>query len=234
MPNTLAITRNRDEDIEEVLDSDHYKNVGGKRNINELESYADVNVGTVVFNRTNLPRHRCEEFWSISTIEDGELFQSKLDKFVIYRYERDEEQVAITLNQNIKTCGRVLYRTGIPEVHVMLIEENEQFLENEKLKLMEYEEGVIFEAELRGAMNSLELSTDELYKDINYRICEVQRQQIITSQAMLRENMEILKDNKGRTLYGHVTGEAVIIRKCEMKLVKPRGDEKRCCQELPV
>ena len=78
----------------------------------------------------------------------------------------------------------------------MLIEENEQFLEDEKLKPMEFEEGIIFEAELRGAMNSLELSTDELYKDINYRICEIQRQQIITSQARLRENMEILKDGR--------------------------------------
>ena len=82
---------------------------------------------------------------------------------------------------------------------------------------MEFEEGVIFEAELRGAMNSLKLSTDELYKDINFRICEVQRQQIIISQEMLRENMEILKDNKGRTLHGHVTGEAVIIHKCGKK-----------------
>ena len=99
----------------------------------------------------------------------------------------------------------------------MLIEEDEQFLENKKLKAMEYIEGIIYEAELRGAMNSLELSTDELYKDINFRICDIQRQQIITSQAMLRENMEILKDNKGRTLYGHVTGEAVIIHKCGVK-----------------
>ena len=83
-------------------------------------------------------------------------------------------------------------------------------------------------------MNSLELGTDALYKDINYRICQVQRQQIITSQAMLRQQMEVLKDSKGRTLYGHVTGEIVIIHKCKKKLVKPRRDEKRCCQELPV
>ena len=116
----------------------------------------------------------------------------------------------------------------------MLVEEHEQFLENEKLKLMEFEEGVIFEAELRGAMNSLELSTNELYKDKNFRICEVQRQQIITSQAMLRENMEILKDNKERTLHSHVTGEAVIIHKCGTKMVKPRHDEKRCCHEMPI
>ena len=51
---------------------------------------------------------------------------------------------------------------------------------------------------------------------------------------MLRENMEVLRDNKGRTLYGHVTGEAVIIHKCGTKMVKPRRDEKRCCHELPI
>ena len=114
----------------------------------ELESYTDANVGTIVFNRTNLPRNRCQEFRSVAKIEDGQLFHSKTDKFSIYRYERDEEQVAITLNQNMKTCGRVLYRTGIPKIHVMLIEKNEKFLENEKLRLVEFEEGVIFEAEL--------------------------------------------------------------------------------------
>ena len=74
---------------------------------------------------------------------------------------------------------------------------------------MEFDE--FFEAELRGTMNSLELSTDMLYKDINYRICQAQRQQIIMSQALLRESLETLKDGKGSILYGHGTGEAAII-----------------------
>ena len=131
VPNTLAITRNRNEDIEEILDNVHYKSVGGKRNINELESYEDVNIGRVVFNRTNLPRHKCEEYRSIAKIDNGELLQSKLERFAIYKYVKDEEQVAITLNQNIQTCGKVLYQTGIPDVYVVLIEESEEFLENE-------------------------------------------------------------------------------------------------------
>ena len=114
-------------------------------------------MGTIVFNRTNLPRNKCQELISVAQIEDGQLFHSKIDKFSIYQYERDEELVAITLNQNVKSCGRVLYRTGIPGIHVMLLEENEKFLENKKLKLVEFGEGVMFEAELRGAMNSLEL-----------------------------------------------------------------------------
>ena len=85
VPNTLAITRNRNEDIEEILDNVHYKSVGGKRNINELESYEDVNIGRVIFNRTNLPRNKCEEYRSIARIEDGELLQSKLERFAIYK-----------------------------------------------------------------------------------------------------------------------------------------------------
>ena len=76
-------------------------------------------------------------------------------------------------------------------------------------------------------MNSLELSTDELYMDINYRICKIQRQQIITSQTLIHENIEILKDEKGRTLYSHATGEAAIINKCGMKMVKPVGRSER-------
>ena len=34
-------------------------------------------------------------------------------------------------------------------------------MDNEKLKFTEYEESTIYEAELRGALNSLELSTDQ-------------------------------------------------------------------------
>ena len=51
---------------------------------------------------------------------------------------------------------------------------------------------------------------------------------------MLRQQMEVLKDSKGRTLYSHVSCEVVIIHKCKKKLVKPRRNEKRCCQELAI
>ena len=73
-----------------------------------------------------------------------------------------------------------------------------------------------------------------LYKDINFRICQAQRQQIITSQALLRKNLETFRDEKGRTLFGHVTGEAAIIHKCGIKMVKPRRGEERCCREITV
>ena len=63
---------------------------------------------------------------------------------------------------------------------------------------------MLLEAEIRGTMNSIELSTDVIYQDINLRVCESQRQQIITSQALLRQNMEVMHDTNGRTLATHV------------------------------
>ena len=49
---------------------------------------------------------------------------SKLEKFSIFKYAKQDEQVAITLNKNIKTCGKTLYEYGILNVYVVLIEEH--------------------------------------------------------------------------------------------------------------
>ena len=65
----------------------------------------------------------------------------------------------------------------------------------------------------------MELSTDSLYKDIKYRICLLQRQQILTTQSMLQQQMETLRDEKGRTLFSHASGEVVEVHKCKKVLV---------------
>ena len=123
---------------------------------------------------------------------------------------------------------------GIQSIHVLLLEDTEGFLDNRNLRLVEMVDDILFEAEIRGAMNSVELSTDEMYMDINFRACELVRQNIITSQALLRENLEVVRDRKGRTLSTHVQGEAVMLYKCQPTMVKVRHGEKRCCQELPI
>ena len=166
-------------------------------NTNEIESYEDVSLGRIIFNRTNIPRDNCQEFRSVARIESGGLYESKLDNFAIYQYYRGEERIAVTLNQKTRVCGRILFRTGIPNIFVAIIEDHEPFLKNRKLRAMETDEGLLLEAEIRGTMNSIELSTDMLYQDINLRVCEAQRQQIITSQALLKQNMENMRDSKG-------------------------------------
>ena len=61
------------------------------------------------------------------------------------------------------------------------LEDKEEFLNNKHLGLVEMEEEITFESELMSAMNSIELSVDKMYKDINYCVCEMARQDIITS-----------------------------------------------------
>ena len=157
-----------------------------------------------------------------------------MDDFAIYQYFRDGDRIAVTLSQSTRSCGRILFRTGIPNIYVTLIEDHEPFLENEKLKTMELDDGLLLEAEIRGTMNSIELSTDMLYQDINLRICQAQRQQIIISQALMKQNLENLRDEKGRTLSSHVAGEAAIIQKCGLRMVKPRRGETKCCREMSI
>merc|ERR1712026_333845 len=70
--------------------------------------------------------------------------------------------------------------------------------------------------------------------DINLRICESQRQQIIHSQALLKQNMELMRDTKGRTLSSYTAGEVAMVQRCNSESVKVREGETKCCRELPI
>ena len=102
--------------IERILDQKHYKSVGGRKNLNELESYTDIVYGTVVFNITGIPRSRCESFRSIAKVTYGELLQSKLEKLAILKYRKEDEEVAVTLNKHTQICGRKMFEKGIKDV----------------------------------------------------------------------------------------------------------------------
>ena len=41
----------------------------------------------------------------------------------------------MTLNQQLRSCGRRLYRTGIPNIQVIVLEDKEEFLDNKHLGL---------------------------------------------------------------------------------------------------
>ena len=234
IPNKLEINRKRNLRREKLIDRSYYKNVGMRNNVNTLEAYQDLAYGTVVFNISGLPRNECEAFRSISRISDGELLKSKLESFSILKYSQGEDNVAITLNKNTRICGKTMYETKIKNIFVVLIEDQEEYLENRKLEVSEYDRDVLYEAELRAALNSLELSTDALYMDINHRICLLQRQQILLMQAMLLNQLEILRDEEGNTVYSHAAGEVAKVHKCKKILAKARTGDEKCCEEMAV
>ena len=138
IPNKLEINRKRNKLAEKIIDQAHYKNVGGRNNVNMLESYRDLAYGTVVFNISGLPRNQCETFRSISKINNGEILQSKLEKFAILKYKKGEDEVAVTLNKNTQICGKRMFETKIKNVFVVLVEEDEEYLDNKKLAISEY------------------------------------------------------------------------------------------------
>merc|ERR1711893_475559 len=206
-----------------------YKNIGMENNINFLESYRDLAFGTIVFNISGLPRNECEAFRSVNKISGGEL-----EDFSILKYSQGEENTAVTLNKKTRICGREMFETKVKDIFVVILANNEEYLENKKLKIAEFDQDVIYSAEIRAALNSVELSTNSLYTDINFRICLLQRQQILLMQTMLSNQMEVLQDENGDTAFTHAAGEVSKSRKCKKTLVKIRKGDEKCCQELPI
>merc|ERR1711872_523138 len=147
---------------------------------------------------------------------------------------QEEESIAVTLNKKVRICGREMFETKIKDIFVVILKDNEEYLENKKLKVTEFDKDVIYSAELRAALNSVEISTDSLYTDINHRICLLQRQQILLMQSMLSNQMEVLQDEEGNTVYTHAAGEVSKVHKCNKILAKIRKGDEKCCQELAV
>ena len=119
----------------------------------DLEGYHDAALGTIVFNKTGLPRTECEQYRSVAEIEEGLLFRSKLDDFSLFKYTRNNDTVAVTIDQQTSSCERAMYRTGIPNIQVLLLEEEEEFFNNKHMNMSDLEEEILFESELRGAIN---------------------------------------------------------------------------------
>merc|ERR1711873_266291 len=185
IPNKLEIERNRNFRKERFVDMATYRNNKIENEDTFLETYQDLAYGTITFNISNLPRNECEAIRSVSKVKQGKIMKSKLESLSIIKYNHDGEETAVTLEKKINLCGREMYETRVKNIFVVLLGREEGFLENEKLKINEVDKEIVHAAEVRSALNSVELSQDAIYQDINYRMCIIQRQQILLMQSML-------------------------------------------------
>merc|ERR1711873_154486 len=156
----------------------------------------------------------------------------ELENLYIVKYNHEGEETAVTLEKKIELCGREIYQTRVKNIFVVLLGREEGFLENEKVKINEVNQETIHAAEVRSALNSVELSQDAIYLDINFRMCILQRQQVLLMQSMLSNQMELLKDGNGDTVFSHTAGEISKVRQCKKVGVKVRRVDDECCQEL--
>merc|ERR1711873_398064 len=214
IPNRLKIERERNFRKEKFVDMAAYRNTKIENDDTFLESYQDLAYGTITFNISNLPRNECEAIRSVNKVRQGEVMKSKLENFSIIKYNHDGEDTAVTLEKKTRICGREVFKTRVKNIFVVLLSREEGFLENEKLKINEYNQEIIHAAEIRAALNSVELSQDAIYTDINYRMCIIQRQQILLMQTMLSNQMELLRDENGDTVFSYSAGEVSKVRQC--------------------
>ena len=200
----------------------------------ELEGHFDSILGMFVFNRTILPTNECQRYRSIADISEASLFRSNLGDFSILQYTRDNQTVVITLHHHVTSCRQTIYRSGIPNIKVLLLKGEEEFLQAKHMETEEMLEEVLLESELRGALNSIKLSLDSLYQNLNHRACEMAKKDIMMTSSLLRANLETLYDEEGLPLFSHVAGEAITLFKCRPVEVQIRHNEARCCAEIPI
>ena len=84
IPNLITIDRTEETSEDSSSNRNSFNNLGIEIISKDLEGYRDAVLGTIVFNRTTIPKTRCEEFRSVAKINDGSLYISKLDEFYIY------------------------------------------------------------------------------------------------------------------------------------------------------
>ena len=129
IPDMISIERSNAE-TSKVESSEHkttVSNIGLDIMNEDLEGHHDSALGTIMFNKTGVPKTECKQYQSVAEIEEGLLFRSKLGDFSIFRYTRENDTIAVTIDQQTKSCGRAMYRTGIPNVQVLLLEKKKNF-----------------------------------------------------------------------------------------------------------
>ena len=73
VPDMIAIERSTNENSKDVTTGQRttVSNIGLDIMNKDLEGYHDAALGTIVFNKTKIPRTECEEYRSVAEIKEG-------------------------------------------------------------------------------------------------------------------------------------------------------------------
>ena len=80
----ITIERSAHENSKNVASEQRSRvsNIGLDMMNKDLEGYHDAALGTIVFNKTKIPRTDCEQYRSVAEIKEGLLFRSKLEQLL--------------------------------------------------------------------------------------------------------------------------------------------------------
>ena len=82
IPDMVTIDRTTNETSEDsTSEQKTISNMGLDIINHDLGGYYDAALGTIVFNKTKIPKTSCEEYRSVAKINEGMLYKSKLGDF---------------------------------------------------------------------------------------------------------------------------------------------------------
>ena len=75
VPDIIAVEKSTNENSKDVASGQRatVSNIGLDMMNKDLEGYHDTALGTIVFNKTKIPRTECEEYRSVAEIKEGML-----------------------------------------------------------------------------------------------------------------------------------------------------------------
>lgn len=144
-------------------------------------------------------------------------------------------QLAITLNEKIKICGKNGYTTHIPEIKIILSKDRHSMLKIDEITGNDVDKLINLKATLGSTYLSSELRTSASFDTVAKSLCEQSRSQIFAKLAQYGDRHR--KDNMDTRLKGkHIiqSGSMLYMLNCQKTTVTLRKNESKCFEDVPV
>jgi hypothetical protein len=206
---------------------------------NLYEEYRDDIYGIFVANKSDIPRDACETARSVWSSSNVTIHKSKhpqhSDVIEITGVHTHSERLSMILKSQTQVCGREVYSTAIQEMFVLYLSDHDAPLDKHPIHNDELDQWIYVKSMIMSTVSSTELSLDQDFNMISFKICENNRQLLISQLRDIKsEGESLIFDIHGNPTLPIKSGELVYIFHCIPTQGRIRTLPGVCSQELPV
>ena len=206
---------------------------------NLYEEYRDDIFGIFVANKTDIPRDACQTARSVWSSANVTFHKSKhimhSDVIEITGVHTHSEHLSMILKSKTQVCNREVYTTAIQELFVLTLSDHDAPLEKRPIKDDELNQWIMMKSMLMSTVSTTELSMDQDFNQISFKICENNRQLLISQLRDIKsEGESLIFDVNGNPTLPIKSGELVYIFHCIPTQGRIRTMAGICSQELPI
>ena len=206
---------------------------------NSYEYYKDPIFGVFVANKSDIPANTCQtarSVWSSKNVTIHKAINQKHSDIIEIRGKHpNSEQISMIIKSPTQICGRTVWLTAVPEIYVLYLSEHDAPLDLEPIHSNELDQWVFIKSLLMSSITSSELSQDHDFNSISYKICENNRQLLISQLREIKaEGEALIFYVRGNPTLPIKSGELVYLFHCQPVMGRIRSLPGICSQELPV